>query len=202
MVIDQGLPMLLLRRPSKGAIFRFLAAQSQLDFTYSAIGCTATVAPEGYTVDHTRVMLGTGEKAFRRAKAALERWDHFRLGWVEAWPPETPIESGEVVSVLAHKFRMWSLNACRIVYVVDEPGPVHRFGFAYGTLPDHVETGEERFLVEWDESSGDVWYDILAFSRPRHPLARAGNSYMRRMQQRFGRDSAAAMQRAVRDDTE
>ena len=202
MVIDQGLPMLLLRRPSKGAIFRFLAAQSQLDFTYSAIGCTATVAPEGYTVDHTRVMLGTGEKAFRRAKAALERWDHFRLGWVEAWPPETPIESGEVVSVLAHKFRMWSLNACRIVYVVDEPGPVHRFGFAYGTLPDHVETGEERFLVEWDESSGVVWYDILAFSRPRHPFARAGNSYMRRMQKRFGRESAAAMQRAVRDDTE
>jgi uncharacterized protein (UPF0548 family) len=27
-------------------------------------------------------------------------------------------------------------------------GPVRRFGFAYGTLPDHVESGEERFTVE------------------------------------------------------
>ena len=168
--------MLLLRRPSSSAILRFLAAQSPLDFTYSAIGCTATVPPVGYTVDHTQVMLGTGEKVYSQAAAALRRWDHFRLGWVEAWPPETPIQPGEVVSVVAHKFRMWSLNACRIVYVVDEPGPVHRFGFAYGTLPDHVESGEERFLVEWDEASGDVWYDILAFSRPRHPLIRMGNT--------------------------
>jgi uncharacterized protein (UPF0548 family) len=194
--------MLSLRKPSPDAIRGFLARQSKLSFTYSAIGCTATVPPAGYTVDHTRVTLGTGEKVFSRARVALERWDHFRLGWVEAWPPETPIQPGEVISVLAHKFRMWSVNSCRIVYVINEPGPVHRFGFAYGTLPDHVEAGEERFVVEWDEPSGEVWYDILAFSRPRHPLARVGNSYMRRMQKRFGRESAAAMQRAVQEDAE
>ena len=28
----------------------------------------------------------------------------------------------------------WWLNACRIVYVVDEAGPITQFGFAYGTL--------------------------------------------------------------------
>ena len=84
--------------------------------------------------------------------------------------------------------------------VVDEPGPVRRFGFAYGTLPDHVESGEERFVVEWDEASGEVWYDILAFSRLRHPLVRIGNPYVRRMQKRFGKESAAAMQRTVRDE--
>ena len=94
---------------------------------------------------------------------------------------------------------LWVLNACRIVYVVDEPGPVHRFGFAYGTLPDHVETGEERFLVEWDEATGDVWYDILAFSRPRYAVMRLGTPYIRRMQKRFGRDSAAAMRRIVQE---
>ena len=194
--------MLSFRRPSTSAIRSFLASQSKLGFTYSAIGSTATVPPAGYIVDHTRVMLGTGEKVFSRAKAALERWEHFHLGWVQPWPPDTPIQPGEVISVLARKFHMWSLNACRIVYVVDEPGPIRRFGFAYGTLPAHVETGEERFVVEWDEASDEVHYDILAFSRPRHVLARAGNSYMRRMQKRFGRESAAAMQRAVREDAE
>ena len=158
--------MLSFRRPSTNAIRSFLARQSKLGFTYSAIGSTATAPPAGYTVDQTRVTLGVGEEVFNRARAALERWDHFRLGWVEAWPPETPIQPGEVISVLAHKFRMWSLNACRIVYVINETGPVHRFGFAYGTLPDHVEAGEERFVVEWDDASNEVHYDILAFSRP------------------------------------
>jgi uncharacterized protein (UPF0548 family) len=194
--------MLSLRRPSTSTIQSFLARQSKLDFTYSAIGSTATVPPAGYSVDHTRVTLGTGETVFYLAKAALERWEHFHLGWVQAWPPDTPIRPGEVISVLAHKFRIWSLNACRIIYVVDEPAPIRRFGFAYGTLPAHVETGEERFVVEWDEASDEVHYDIVAFSRPRHPLARAGNSYMRRMQKRFGRESAAAMQRAVREHAE
>ncbi len=49
-----------------------------------------------------------------------------------------------------------------------------RFGFAYGTLPGHVESGEERFLVEWDRGDDAVWYDILAFSRPNHVLTRLG----------------------------
>jgi uncharacterized protein (UPF0548 family) len=181
----------------------FLAAQSQLDFTYAEVGSTATVPPTGYAVDHTRVRLGEGETIFERAKAALGRWDHFRLGWVEAWSPATAIEPGRVVAVLARKFGVWSLNACRIVYVVDQPGPIERFGFAYGTLPDHVEMGEERFVVEWDEAtSGEVWYDILAFSRPHHPLVRLANPYIRRVQKRFGRESAAAMARAVRESSQ
>jgi uncharacterized protein (UPF0548 family) len=192
------LPMLSLRRPSAGAIRDFLAAQSQLDFSYSEVGSTATVAPAGYALNHTRVKLGQGETIFGRAKAALERWDHFRLGWVEAWSPASLIAPGEVVAVLARKFGVWSLNACRIVYVVDDPAPIPRFGFAYGTLPDHVETGEERFVVEYDQSgTGEVWYDILAFSRPHHPLVRLANPYMRRIQRRFGQESAAAMARTV-----
>ena len=40
-------------------------------------------------MDHTRVKLGEGEAVFERSRAALERWEQFRLGWVEAWPPET-----------------------------------------------------------------------------------------------------------------
>ena len=99
--------------------------------------------------------------------------------------------------MIARLFGHWWLNACRIVYVVDEEGPVTRFGFAYGTLPQHAESGEERFTVEWREADGAVWYDILAFSRPRQLLARAGYPFARRLQKRFARDSAAAMQRAV-----
>ena len=136
------------------------------------------------------------------ARAALERWEHFRLGWVEALPADDTIQPGATVAVVARTFGVWWLNACRVVYVVDdERGPVRRWGFAYGTLPGHAERGEERFLIEWDRSSGGggggVWYDILAFSQPNHLLARLGYPLARRLQKRFARDSAVAMVRAV-----
>jgi uncharacterized protein (UPF0548 family) len=189
--------MLLLRRPSIETLREFLAAQSKLDFTYSAVGATAAVPPAGYAVDHTRLKLGEGEEAFERARAALGRWDQFRLGWMEAWSPEAPIQAGAVVAVFARMFGLWWLNAGRVVYGVDETGPIRRFGFAYGTLPDHAETGEERFLVEWDQASGEVWYDVLAFSRPHRVLTWVGQPFVRRAQKRFGQESAAAMLRAV-----
>ena len=189
--------MVSVRRPPTEAIRTFLASQAKLDLTYTAGGATGGEPPAGYAVDHVRVHLGRGEEVFVRAKEVLGRWGQFDLGWVEAWSPETPIQAGEVVAVLSRQFGLWWLSACRLVYVVDEAAPVARFGFAYGTLPDHAGAGEERFLVEWDRASDEVWYDIRAFSRPRWLVSRLGYPYMRRLQRRFGRDSAAAMRRAV-----
>jgi uncharacterized protein (UPF0548 family) len=185
--------MLSLRKPSPERLRQFLAAQSKFDLTYSAVGATAAVPPPGYVVDHTRIKLGNGEKVFAAARAALERWEHFRLGWVEAWPPDIPIQVGQVVAVIARLFGLWWINACRIVYVVDEEGPVQRYGFAYGTLPEHAESGEERFTVEWHKDDDAVWYDILAFSRPQQLLVRLAYPLTRRLQRRFARDSASAM---------
>jgi len=189
--------MISLRKPSPESIHPFLAAQASLPFSYSAVGATTETPPVGYDVDHTRIKLGEGEFVFRAASAALRRWEQFRLGWVEAWSLDTPIQSGEVVAVMGRAIGMWWLNACRIVYVVDEPGPITKFGFAYGTLPGHVESGEERFLIEWNRDTGSVSYDILAFSKPNHLLTRLGYPVVRRLQKRFGRDSAAAVFRAV-----
>ena len=184
-------------KPTAEAIHQFLERQSKLNFTYPAIGATATQPPAGYVVDHTRIKLGSGEKVFEVARTAIRRWEHFRLGWVEASPTETPIQKGEVVAVLGHVLGLWWLNACRIVYVVDEVGPIARFGFAYGTLPGHAESGEERFQIEWDRSDDSVWYDILAFSRPNYFVTKVGFPVVRRFQKKFARDSAAAMVRAV-----
>jgi uncharacterized protein (UPF0548 family) len=189
--------MLFLRRPTAATIQAFLAAQARRSLTYAAVGATATTPPVGYVVDHTRMKIGAGEKVFAAARTVLDRWQQFRLGWLEASPEDTPIKEGQVVAILVQSLSLWWLNACRIVAVVDEDGPVQRFGFAYGTLPDHVGSGEERFLIEWNREDDGVWYDILAFSRPRHFLARLGYPWARRLQKRFGRESAAAMCRAV-----
>ena len=42
----------------------------------------------------------------------------------------------------------------------------------------------------------------LAFSRPNHFLTRLGHPIVRRTQKQFGRESAAAMLKAVRSDDE
>ena len=158
----------------------------------------AWAAPKDLTgkLDHNRALLGHGEPAFRAACDALRRWRMFPAPWALIQPAETPIEEGRVVAMLAHALGLWWLNTCRIVYVLDEAAPVRRFGFAYGTLPRHVERGEERFSVEWlaDDS---VWYDIRAFSRPRYWATRLGYPVARALQRRFVRDSKAAMHAAV-----
>ena len=185
--------MLFLRRPSPETISAVLTSQARLDFSYSAVGATSSTPPAGFDVDHTRIKLGEGERVFNAAKEALEHWQHFNLGWVEACPGDTPIKEGEVVAMLARSFGIWWLNPCRIIAVMNEDGPVKRFGFTYGTLPGHVESGEERFLIEWNCSDNCVWYDILAFSRPRHILAWLGYPWIRHLQKRFRQASAAAM---------
>lgn len=116
-----------------------------------------------------------------------------RLCW-----PDAPIVAGTEVAVLFRAVFLWSLNAARIVYVVDETSAAgSRFGFAYGTLLAHVEEGEELFQVEHLAQDDSVWYELIAFSKPRHPLARLAYLYARREQARFRHLSGLAMQRAV-----
>ncbi|HEY6233278.1 MAG TPA: DUF1990 domain-containing protein [Pyrinomonadaceae bacterium] len=189
--------MFLSRKPSAAFVAQFIASQRELQFTYSPTGATRDEDPlAGFYVDHNRTKLGDGAETFQRAANALRGWKQFDLGWVSIVPPDIPIEVGAVVAVQAHTFGLWSLNACRIVYVVEETEPLRRFGFAYGTLPDHVECGEERFTVE-QHADGSVFYDIFAFSRPRQMLVRMGLPIARALQRRFVRDSIAAMQRAA-----
>jgi uncharacterized protein (UPF0548 family) len=177
-------------KPTSAVIEAFRAGQARREHSYPEIGFSNNRTPAGYDLDHNRVQLGEGREVFEKACAAIREWILFPQPWTEIHPSQAPIEKGTVVAVLVHLFGLWWLNACRIVYVIDEP---RRFGFAYGTLPGHAERGEERFSVEWSED-GTVWYDIRAFSRPRFWLARLGYPISRRVQRRFVRDSKAAMQ--------
>jgi uncharacterized protein (UPF0548 family) len=185
--------MFLLVKPSPEAIRRFVSSQREMPFSYPEVGSTAGELPPGYIVDRNRIRLGTGKEAYERAIAALRNWKQFDLGWVRMVPTETPIEVGSVVAILTRHFGFWSLNACRVVYLIDENRPVKKFGFAYGTLLSHVERGEERFTIEWHATDDTVWYDILAFSRPNKFLVRLGFPLARQLQKRFARDSMAAM---------
>ncbi|HUJ94498.1 MAG TPA: DUF1990 domain-containing protein [Terriglobales bacterium] len=185
--------MFRLRAPSKREVLQFIAQQERSVFSYSEVGASAADLPSRYNVDRSRVLLGRGEVAWHSAIAAIRAWQMFNIPWVRLYWPTTPIKVNANVAILVHHFGFYSLNGARIVYVVNEDGPIARHGFAYGTLIEHAERGEERFTVEWNRAEDTVWYTILAFSRPQMTLARLGHPVSRIVQRRFAEASKSAM---------
>ena len=182
--------------PERPFLEQYRKSRQAAPFTYEEayVGATAnSVAPVDYDHDFNQVELGSGAACFEQAKAALKGWAMFPNGWTRLYPKAVPIDKDLVVLVLFRLFGFWWANSCRIVYTFDESS---RFGFAYGTLPGHVEQGEERFWVEMDEEDA-VWYRIRAFSRPAIWLTKIGYPVARHFQRRFVQDSLAAMQEFV-----
>jgi uncharacterized protein (UPF0548 family) len=187
--------MFLLHRPSRAEIDEFLSERAADTFSYPDVGATLESPPPGYNIDHNRAIVGRGYDVFELAKKAVREWKMFEVPGLELFYSDTPIEKDRNVAPLAHHLGFYSLNSCRIAYVIDE---ANTFGFAYGTLTEHVEIGEERFRVEFDPDSGEVWYDIFAFSKPGHLLVKLGYPYSRYKQKQFAVGSKTAMLRAVR----
>ncbi len=193
--------MFTLFEPSETKIKNFLAAQKDLPFSYEEVGASKEKIPLGYPINHRRVQLGSGTDAFARARKAIESWTMYRLDWTRIYPPVAPIAQDETVCVIVNHGFCWSLNPCRIVYVLEENGgEIERYGFAFGTLPGHSEEGEEKFTVERRRADDSVWYELLSFARPHHILARIGFPFVPLFQRKFAEDSARAMLKVVSQD--
>lgn len=198
-------PIFRLQRPSQWEIDAFLAGQQGLACTYAQVGAThpsqgeaaLRALPSSFRVIRERAVVGQGEAAYQAARAAVASWRFLQLPWLEVHGQIVPLRAEAVVAMLAHLHGGWALNASRVVYLLEESGPRHRFGFAYGTLPGHAIVGEERLLVEWRPEDGRVWYDLLSFSQPSHWLARLGEFPLRALQARFAGDTRAALAQAV-----
>ena len=189
--------MFLLTEPDEQFIEQFLEKVRRQTFSYAEVGASLSGAPDGYNVDHNRIKIGSGADDFQKAVAAVKNWVMFEMPWVKLCRTNTPIVAGETVAALIYHLGFWSLNASRIVYVIDEQGEIERYGFAYGTLEDHGECGEERFSVEFHHTNGEVWYDLFAFSKPAHLLAKIGYPLTRSLQKQFAVESTTAMQKAT-----
>jgi uncharacterized protein (UPF0548 family) len=190
-----SIDMFLRHRPSPLEVEAFIAASRQLPLSYAPIGLAGRDEAR-FHVDEQEVVIGLGKAAFDRAKVALTKWRHFELGWVEVFPRQAAVAPGTVVAVLVRHLGFWSMNGCRVVYEIAGDDS-REFGFAYGTLTNHAEIGEEIFKVSLRPRTGEVSYLIRAASRPRALLARLGYPVTRSLQARFRRDSAAAITRAT-----
>ena len=190
--------MFSLRKPHERRVREYIDSQSACDYAYLPhVGATRDdTCPAGFDVDRTRIRLGEGEATYQLARTAMFDWQHYGFDWLWLYRPEESCAVGQNVAVVARALGVWATNVCRVVYVLDETQPVRRSAFAYGTLPGHVELGEERFQIEW-HADDSVWFEILAFSRPNHILARLAYPYVRRIQRRFGRDATQTLRAVV-----
>jgi uncharacterized protein (UPF0548 family) len=126
--------------------------------TYAEVGATAGPLPVGYHHVRKSAIIGRGRRRFQGAAEAGMRWGMLRGAGLRIEATSEIAAVGAEVIVHLGPVRA----PCRVVYVVDEPD---RRGFAYGTLPGHAESGEERFVVRYDPATDDVYADVVAFSR-------------------------------------
>jgi uncharacterized protein (UPF0548 family) len=164
-------------RVSSTKLLAIADAMSASETTYTPTGGTLTDSlPSGYHHDRYERSLGDAPGTFQRASDGLRGWQaHLGAGLV-VQPRNAPSVGSTVVTAIGLG-PITAIAPCRIVAVVDEP---RRFGFAYGTLPGHPESGEEAFII--DNTDQGVVFQIVAFSRPAVALARLGSPISRRIQ--------------------
>ena len=102
--------------------------------------------------------IGRGRRRFEEAASKGMLWGMLRGAGLRVEATTEVAAAGSEVIVHLGPVRA----PCRVVYVVDEPD---RRGFAYGTLPGHAESGEERFVVRYNPATDEVYADVTAFSR-------------------------------------
>jgi uncharacterized protein (UPF0548 family) len=167
---------IILGRVSDARLRELADAARLLPYSYDEVGATRRAMPPGYRVDRYSIVIG-GPASFDRAVEGLRRWEAHRGAGARVGPSHAPLEVGQTVVVAVQLAVVTAVAPCRVVYVIDEGD---RFGFAYGTLEGHPESGEESFTV----SRGDngVTFEVASFSRPASRIAQLGRPVARRVQ--------------------
>jgi uncharacterized protein (UPF0548 family) len=169
-----------------------LLAKARLEApTYAEVGASRDeVLPSGYHHVHVEERIGD-DAAFERASAGLRTWAAHQGAGLRVFPNEPVAPNATVIGVTSIG-PVQMVVPCRIVAVFKEPDV---FGFAYGTLPGHPESGEESFaLVRRD---GATYFTVRAFSRPVDPLARLSGPLGRAVQRSVTRRYVGALRRFV-----
>jgi uncharacterized protein (UPF0548 family) len=142
-----------------------LAAHRQAAPTYDHVG--STLAPATSGARHTgTIVVGTGTAAFDAGRSALRSWAPQRGLGATVLPDDARPDLDQTVVLSMGVAGRGVHIPVRVVAVVDEPG---RYGWAYGTLPGHPETGEQLFLLE-HRPDGEVVLTIHIDAEPARPL--------------------------------
>jgi uncharacterized protein (UPF0548 family) len=166
-------------------------------FTYAEVGATGDAElPAGYLHGEWTEVVGSGREVFERVAAAILDWVPQRSVGLRVRATGSPGEVGTVVVLTAGLPRLGYDIPCRVVWASTTG---EERGYAYGTLPGHPESGEERFTVRLT-GAGDVVVTIRVFSRLATPAARLVPPVSRFVQGLATRRYLSSLRRAATAD--
>lgn len=157
--------------------------------TYRNVGMVKDGPEKGFRFAKHSTFLGRGDEIFDAAVQALRSWDVHRRAGLEVHSDSAFVRPGSTVILVARLPILLITMACRVVEKVEEED---RWGFVYGTLPLHVERGEQSFIVR-KNSQGDVEFEISSLSRLGHPLALLAAPIARTLQDKAHRKYIESM---------
>ena len=183
--------MISLRRLDSAKIAALLASAQRASLTYPEVGASRDEKlPNGYHHVRRRERIGQASD-FDRAVTGLRTWAVQEGAGLRVFPSD-PVEPDATIIAVTTIGPMRVVVPCRIVSVFKDPDS---FGFAYGTLPGHPESGEESFVVE--RRDGATFFTVSAFSKPVDPLARLAGPAGRVVQRSVTRRYVNALRRYV-----
>jgi len=187
--------------PSKIVLNQFLTTMQNAPFSYTEIGYTKMdnnlntknktkdLLLRNYTIDYNHACIGEGTEVWEKARLALKQWKHSPPSFTKIYNNTKGIKEGTIVAVMIKILGIWWRNSAKIVYVIDKPDC---FGFAYGSLLEHAEQGEEAFWISRD-STGRITYHLKAFSKPKFWAAKLAYPLTRKYQHKFAQESLQQM---------
>jgi uncharacterized protein (UPF0548 family) len=138
--------------------------------------------PTGYHWHESELTAAVG---WPSAKDAIRQWSGHRSAGAVLAPDTPPLVEGSTMAFGIRVLGIWATGTCRVVRVIDDG---RTYGFSYGTLPHHPESGEEMFAVR-DNRDGTVTFRVAAFSKPAGLLTTLigpiGRVIQRRMTKRY-----------------
>jgi uncharacterized protein (UPF0548 family) len=147
------------------------------ELTYPAVPRPVAAAPAGYGY-FSKARLLPDAVDFAAAASALFSWQVQARSGLQILTSSLRVELDAVIVMRLGVGSFGLSIPCRVVDVINEPG---RYGFSYGSLPGHPESGEESFLLQRDDS-GRASFSVAAFSRPATRLAKLGGPVTPRVQ--------------------
>lgn len=140
----------------------------------STLGLDAGATPhslglDDWVITDEKRILGSGKKCFDEASNRLLSWQAHEFAGVHV-----STTGAESVSL-----RFGPTNSPCLI--LKRETLAARTVLVYGTLPGHVETGEEAFIIDL-AADGTVYGRCIAFSRPAWIWARLGAPVARRVQ--------------------
>jgi uncharacterized protein (UPF0548 family) len=168
-----------LRRPNEQQLKSVLSAQSKFPVTCATFDMSDQAhAPRGFKETGGSVLLGHGQSVLDGAVQNIKHWRVHEHAGLNVTPHGTEVNESDDVMLLKKLLIGYVTVSCRVLSITQSRD---QWGFTYGTLPHHVERGEELFMVA-RASDGAVTFTVRAMSRPGHFLTKVGAPVARLIQ--------------------